>query len=174
MAPATAAGTMQVLDDESVRVSFIVCGPGIAERGSSDEENLFSSIDIVPTILDYASVDRPAHIEGQSMRPLLETGSWESHAYVVCETLFGTGVDIVGWAGRMVRTRNFRYSVYNHGEIREQLIDMSADPEEMQNLAMNPAFATVLQEHRDMLTEWCERTGDAYIVVCDGQICKAN
>jgi arylsulfatase A-like enzyme len=156
----------QVLYDEVVRVPFIVAGPCVARLGTVDRGNLMSAIDIPPTILDYAGADRPDHVEGRSLRPLLETGEWTPNPYVVSETLFGTGTDIVGWAGRMVRTRRYKYTVYNHGEIREQLNDMKSDAGEMVNLAMDPERQVILQKHRDYLSEWCEQTGDAFLHSC--------
>lgn len=153
----------QVLYDEIVRVPLIVAGTGFTSPGTIDSTNLMSAIDIAPTILDYSGAERPMHVQGQSMRPLLETGSWQAHDYVVCETLFGTGTDILGWAGRMVRTPRYKYTVYNHGQQREQLTDMQEDPGEMQNLAVKPEYQGILQEHRDLLAQWCRNTGDSFL-----------
>ena len=94
----------QTLYDECARVPFIVSGAGVLNRGTVDGTHLVSAIDIAPSILDYAGVERPAHLEGQSLRPLVETGSWQDHPYVVTETLFNKGTTVPGWAGRMVRT----------------------------------------------------------------------
>jgi choline-sulfatase len=152
----------QVLYEEAVRVPLVVSAPDMHSRGSVDESELMSWIDIAPTILDYAGVRHPEHMEGQSMRPLLETGAWSSHDYVVTETLFGVGKDITGQAGRMVRTKDFKYVVYNDGENPEQLTDMNADPGETRNLAVEPAYEGVLQQHRDTLKEWCSETGDTF------------
>lgn len=159
----------QVLYDEVVRVPFIMAGPGVARPGTIDRDNLISAIDIPPTILDFANAERPDHMEGQSLRSLFRTGTWKPHDYVVSETLFGTGNDIAGWAGRMVRTRRFKYTVYNHGEIREQLSDMERDPGEMVNIAGDPDHQDILQEHREMLLEWCSQTGDEFMTSTDAE-----
>ena len=42
----------------------------------------------------------------------------------------------------------------------EELFDLMNDPHEIHNLAADPAFATELQKHRDMLAEWVAKTGD--------------
>lgn len=153
----------QILYDEIVRVPLIIVGPRFANPGTIDTTHLMSGIDITPTILEYSGAERPAHVQGRSARPLLETGNWQAHDYVVSETLLGTGIDILGWAGRMVRTPEFKYVVYNHGSIREQLTDMANDPGEMVNLAVNPQYDSILAHHREILTEWCSQTGDLFL-----------
>jgi hypothetical protein len=40
------------------------------------------------------------------------------------------------------------------------LTDMVADPGEMKNLAQDPAFAPVLEEHRRLLKEWYQQNGE--------------
>lgn len=42
----------------------------------------------------------------------------------------------------------------------EQLFDVSADPDQTNNLVMSPDHADILQELRQLLDEWRERTGD--------------
>jgi N-sulfoglucosamine sulfohydrolase len=42
----------------------------------------------------------------------------------------------------------------------EQLYDLTLDPNEMRNLAEDPVYATVLEELRERLTTWMEKTGD--------------
>ncbi|MCV9389305.1 sulfatase family protein [Reichenbachiella ulvae] len=42
----------------------------------------------------------------------------------------------------------------------EELFDLENDPHEINNLAEDPAYAKVLQEHRDILTEWTNTYGD--------------
>jgi len=152
----------QVLYDECARVPFIVSGAGVKNKGTIDATHLVSAIDIVPTILDCAGVQQPDHVSGQSLRPLIETGIWDDHRYVVTETLFNKGKDVPGWAGRMVRTSDFKYILYNHGKAREQLFDMAADPLEMHNLAGDPKYQLIQQQHREMLEEWCRQTGDRF------------
>ena len=44
----------------------------------------------------------------------------------------------------------------------EALYDLENDPGEMVNLAVRSIYADVLQQHRDLLRAWCERTGDTF------------
>jgi hypothetical protein len=51
--------------------------------------------------------------------------------------------------------------VYESGERRESLVDLTEDPGEMQNLAASPAHAKVLDEHRAYFRQWLDRYGDS-------------
>lgn len=44
--------------------------------------------------------------------------------------------------------------------VPEELYDLENDPYELFNLAANPAFEPMLKEHRQLLTDWIEKTGD--------------
>jgi len=57
-------------------------------------------------------------------------------------------------AGRMLRTGRFKYVVYQTGKHRQQLIDLANDPGEMVNLAEDPKYRDVLDEHRRRLRRW--------------------
>lgn len=63
-------------------------------------------------------------------------------------------------AARMIRTARFKYVVYEKGERRESLVDLTEDPGEMKNLATNPDYRETLNKHRQLLSDWIKRTGD--------------
>jgi len=48
---------------------------------------------------------------------------------------------------------------------RKAFVDMNADPGEMNNLATDPSYQTVLVEHRGYLAQWCVQTNDQFIEV---------
>jgi N-sulfoglucosamine sulfohydrolase len=67
-----------------VREPLIVAGPGIP-RGATTNQ-LASLVDLMPTILDYAGVARPATMAGISLRPILERRPGaKGHALLVSE-----------------------------------------------------------------------------------------
>jgi arylsulfatase A-like enzyme len=153
----------QTLYDECARVPFIVSGASVLKKGTLDSAHLVSANDIYPTILDYAGIEKPTYASGQSLRSLVETGSWEDHPFVVTQTLFNKGILAPGWAGRMVRTPKYKYILYNQGEGREQLFDMESDPLEMCNLVQDPKLQEILQQHRAMLDRWCRQNNDPFL-----------
>lgn len=61
----------------------------------------------------------------------------------------------------MLRTGRFKYCVYNSGTTRESLVDLQHDPGEMKNLASNPDFRDVLNNHRTHLQQWIVESNDA-------------
>lgn len=153
----------QTLYDEAARIPFIVSGASVLNKGTIDTSHLVSANDIFPTILDYADVNIPDYVSGQSLRPLVETGSWKDHPFVITQTLFNKGTNVPGWAGRMVRTQKYKYCAYNLGENREQLFNMETDPFEMHNLAAAPDCQIILQQHREMLRQWCTQQNDTFL-----------
>jgi arylsulfatase A-like enzyme len=62
--------------------------------------------------------------------------------------------------GRMLRTRRYKYVVFNGGARPEQLFDLELDPGETQNIASNTA---VLSEHRQLLDQWIAETKDDFV-----------
>lgn len=158
--------------DEAMRVPFIVSYEGVIEAGRVDRTHLVSSgPDFYATALDYAGIAIPQGCEGRSLRCLLEgepcEPAWPDQ--VVSEIWVPGNSPKRGEAwksawGRMIRTERFKYAVYDRGEFREQLHDLKSDPGEMKNLATDPAYREVLNEHRRRLAAWCKRTGDTTFI----------
>ncbi len=109
------------------------------------DERLVAGRDIMPTLLDLAGVDIPAHCEGLSM-----VGE-ERH-----ESLFGAHGSIKkpehGNQHRMIRTATHKLIYYPIGNLC-QLFDMVRDPEECHDLAGDPAHAEMLSDLRGKLVE---------------------
>lgn len=154
--------------EEATRVPFIVSYPGRIEPGRVDRTHLISNgPDFYATALDYAGEVIPAGCQGKSLRPLLEPSAgadaWRdqvvSEIWVPANNPKGGEGWISGW-GRMLRTAEYKYAVYDRGEHREQLFDMRKDRLETKNLAADPAFREVLETHRQRLAAWCEKTND--------------
>lgn len=149
-----------VLYEEAARVPFIVSYRGVTPAGLVDRRHLVSAgLDLLPTLCDFAGVPPPPDLPGRSVRTLAEGHSPDAWR----EDLVVESSD-----GRAIRTDRFKYTVYRSGKHREQLIDLQADPGEMKNLAENPAYRGVLQEHRRRLAAWVRRVRDedakAYLV----------
>lgn len=150
------------LYEEVVRVPMIVRPPG-GRQGCVDTEHLVSNaLDLFPTACDYAGVTVPQGLPGLSLRPLVEghgEADWRDH--LVVETLFdgSRGYDT---QGRCIRTKRFKYIVYDRGRYPEQLFELTTDPGEMVNLAVETRFQSVLDEHRRLLARYMEETDDKF------------
>jgi len=148
----------QILYDQSTRVPTIISGPGGSKPGTS--ETLVSvNLDIPATILDFAGADKPDAARGDSLRPFVtDPEATLDRSYVVSETMFARGAQNLGLTGRMLRTQRYKYCIYDSGENREQLFDMTEDPGETVNLAVTDG--PELDRHRNLLSEWARETGD--------------
>jgi arylsulfatase A-like enzyme len=102
--------------EESTHVPLIVVAPGVTTPGSRSAHAV-SLMDIYPTLVELAGLEKPAHVEGRSLVPLLEDPSreWDFPA-----------VTTYGRNNHAVRTDRYRYIRYADGseelyEPRERL-----------------------------------------------------
>jgi arylsulfatase A-like enzyme len=125
---------------------------GVIPAGQRDRTHLVSTgLDILPTICDYVGVKKPAHLLGIGLRQIAEGNPVEEwRSYVASEN---------GWS-RMIRSRRFKYCVYDSDKIKESLLDMEKDPGEMQNLVGDSKFQVLLAEHSGLLAEWVKISDD--------------
>lgn len=161
--------------DESVRVPFIVAAPRAKRFGTSDLL-VQTGVDLLPTLCDFAGITTSWDLPGLSLPSAVEGApgtALHARRYVVASNHFAQGMPILGIqrmpAGRMLRTARYKYCVYDQGERRESLVDMENDPGELVNLAGNPSFAAVLNEHRQMLADWSRDIRDTNFPVVPPQ-----
>jgi arylsulfatase A-like enzyme len=141
-----------VLYEEAVRIPFIMSYKDKIPAGVIDDTHLVSNgLDLLPTLCDYAGIKPPEELSGRSLRPLAEGKDVEQwRDFIVTESQ----------NGRMLRTKRYKYCIYDSGSRREQLTDLENDPGEMENLAEVETYNDVLDEHRRLLRAWVEKTGD--------------
>ncbi len=146
--------------EESIRVPLIIAGAGVTQQGTRSHL-VDNGPDLFATICNYAGAELPEGCHGLSLRPILTGLKLHGfHDYIVSEMLFDSLQDKP--KARVVRSYQHKYIAFDRGRHREQLFDLLDDPGETQNLAGDRAFAAVLQEHREFLREWCERTNDDF------------
>jgi arylsulfatase A-like enzyme len=137
-----------VFYDESARVPYVTSWPGVIPPGVSDEW-VHTGVDLLPRLCRHAGVPAPPGLPAAGRDYL-----------VVCNKMV-QGLPVDGRQlrpeGRMVRSRRYKYCMYNEGERRESLVDMDDDPGEMVNVVAEPRYRQVLAQHRRWLAEWTER-----------------
>jgi arylsulfatase A-like enzyme len=137
---------------------MIVSGWGLKRRAVHNTTDLVSGLDILPTFCDYAGVAPPAGMRGKSLRGAIEGTGWDRRHVVSELSVFGDA----GREGRMLRTRRFKYIVFNGGARPEQFFDLEYDPGEVNNLANQARAAGDLKEHRALLAGWMRETRDDF------------
>lgn len=143
---------------EAAAVPLIVSWKEVTPAGRIDREHLVSSLDVLPTICDYAGVQPPAVVRGQSLREVIEKPDRLGHEFVVAEMARGGPRG----PGRsfMVCTKKYKYMVFpdSGAERLEMLFDLESDPSEMKDLSGQPALAGELDRHRRLLAQWNKKT----------------
>lgn len=96
-----------------------------------------SLLDISPTILDLAGVEKPAEWQGRSLTPWVKEDRNDS----AHETVFAE------WGSpqvRVARRQDWKYVLYEDGD--EELFCLQDDPHETQNRASDPAATAIKAE----------------------------
>jgi arylsulfatase A-like enzyme/endonuclease/exonuclease/phosphatase family metal-dependent hydrolase len=137
--------------EESVRVPLIISIPGMEHTGARSNA-LVELIDLYPTVAELAGLgaDAPAILQGESLTSLLE-----SPARAGSE---GVAYTITSAGGASLRTGRWRYNRWGEkaGGDNEELYDHDRDPEELHNLASDPAHAEILESLRQQLEQMRE------------------
>ncbi len=109
--------------EESARAPMIWVVPGMTKPGTISERPV-DFMSIYPTLCELVGIPLPKHVEGVSIKPLLQntTADWKTPAL----TTFG-------FQNHTLRTEQWRYIRYANGG--EELYDHRNDPYEWTNLA---------------------------------------
>lgn len=130
----------RTLFEQSARSPLIIRWPEAKSSGSCDR--IVEFVDIYPTIADIAGVPVPKDLEGVSLRPLLEDRLAPWDGYAVTQVLRPADDRLADPVmGCSVRDRRYRYTEWADGRKGLELYDHHADPEEFNNLALNPSLA---------------------------------
>lgn len=157
--------------DETTRIPLIISGSGVKPQQKLKNEPLIqATTDLLPTLCDLADIRIPEEKPGISFRPLLEGKKMKkTHPFVASE--WHSEYDVIYTPGRMIRSKNYKYTHYKEGN-GEELYDLKNDPGERNNLAKDPSFRKVLEQHRNLLKEYTVRTNDDYFTLkADTQGC---
>jgi len=135
--------------EESVHVPLILNGPGV-EPGV--DHNLVTLADLLPTFCEAAGVAVPKDLAGASLFGPRE------RKFVVSELRYGDA----SREGRMLRTKRYKYVVFNTGARREQFFDLELDPGESFNLAGRSEARGLVGEHRQLMKDWISSRSDDF------------
>ena len=120
----------------STQVPLIVKVPGI-KGGKS--KSLVETVDIFPTLCELANLPAPAQLQGQSFTKILSSPEKEFRDYIYSR--FGPGDAIV--------SEHFSFTKFKDNSI--MLYDHSKDPAENNNVAGDPAYASIIEKMQKQL-----------------------
>lgn len=154
--PGSRANGKQVPYESSLRVPFLLSGPGLPEALASDLP--VSSLDLPPTLLSLAGLRAPDNWPGRDLTAALAGKVEIDEAFA--EWSDEKSEAFGGLAYRAVRTPTHKLIVWKDPARGEELYDLAADPAEQRNLIAEPAAQEVLQDLRTRLSTWMERNED--------------
>jgi iduronate 2-sulfatase len=132
--------------DVALRVPLIIAMPNVKAGVSARTVGL---LDLFPTLVDFCGLPQPykapSKLEGNSLLPLLRNPNrrWDHPALSV--------VQYQGKIGMSVRTERWHYVQWEKGALGEMLLDTLNDPDELKNLANDPAYGKTVTEMRKLL-----------------------
>lgn len=138
--------------DNSMRIPMLIRYPEKIKSGTIVNE-MGLNIDIAPTILELAEIEKPSYMQGISMVNLFDNNSENTHwrtsfmfEYYVDDAYPYAGPNMLA-----IRTDKFKLvDAFLPNDI-DELYDLENDPGEMSNLINNPEYDSIEQELRSEL-----------------------
>ncbi len=127
----------QTLWEEATKVPLFFKSP---ESQSAKCAQVVSLLDIYPTLVDLCGLPEAKKLEGKSLLPLLKNPNTKSDKPILCTWYY---------KNHAIRSNDWRYIRYRDGT--EELYDHRTDGGEHINLASNPKYADIIEQHKKWL-----------------------
>lgn len=136
--------------EHSIKVPFIISGPGIPKNETRD--NYIYLFDIFPTLCDYAGLPVPESVEGISFKAAIEDKEARTR-----ECIYAVFADKV----RSVKDYEYKLIEYKCGDMRRtQLFCIKEDPYEQCDLFWNEEYQPIVTRLRKRLREEADKWDD--------------
>lgn len=136
--------------EHSIKVPFVISGPGIPENEIRD--SYIYLFDIFPTLCDLVEVPVPDTVEGVSFKKAIEDGREKTRDYIFAA--FGDKV-------RSIKDYDYKLIEYKCQDMRRtQLFHISEDPWELNDLFWQEESQPIVSELRKLLKEYAGKWGD--------------
>lgn len=131
------------LHEESVKVPMMIKVPG---KKTSITDSFAELVDLYPTLADLAGLNYPKTIQGKSLVPILENPRKKVREFAFSVTQGGKSF--------LLRTDQYAFIQYDENAgAGIELYDMKKDPEQFHNLAMKPAYNTIVAAFQEKLSQ---------------------
>ena len=142
----------QTLFEGANHVPLLIAAPGVKPGTRS---GLAEQVDIYPTLCDLAGLPKPTHLQGRSLKPMLDDPAAKGRQLAI-STMVAPHTQ---QRGHSLRTDAFRYIAWEGGE--ELLYDLRSDPDELHNLAQVPAQGERMKRMRERLAAHLQRVAES-------------
>jgi len=139
----------QSMYEHSMRPPLIVVGPGIEAQSNIDAPIYLQ--DAMATALDWGGVEKPQHVEFNSLMPLIR-----GEKKVQYDRIYGKYTD----TQRMIIKDDWKLIFYPTAEKKMRLFHLNKDPYEMNDQIDNPEYAAVVKSLRAEFVELQQEMGD--------------
>lgn len=140
------------LFENSARVPLLIVDPRAKAKGKASGRPV-ELVDLHPTLADLCGLPTPKVLTGRSLKPLLDdpNAAWDKVAMTQVQRGGGNakgkdkgkgGNPTMGYS---IRDERYRYTQWGDGSAGVQLYDLTADPNELTNLANDPAAKSVIE-----------------------------
>lgn len=170
------------LYDTGIGVSLIIKYPGNIKIGKA-VDSLVSHLDIFPTICDILKLEKPGHITGNSLLPILEGTTDEIRDEIFAEVTYHAVYEPM----RCIRTKRYKLIKHfhdyeyplpanidgsavkdfmaesgflKHRHSNTMLFDLYLDPVERVNVVNDESYADVIKDLSMRLNDWMTMTKD--------------
>lgn len=145
--------------EESFRTPLLMRFPKEIKPGTRIEK-LVQNLDFAPTFLDYADVEIPQDMQGESFRKLVsgETGEWRDAVYY---TYYEYPAEHMVKRHYGIATERYKLIHFYYDIDEWELYDLQNDPSEMKNQYDNPDYSEVKAVLHKQLEELREKYGDS-------------
>ncbi|MBN2601947.1 MAG: sulfatase-like hydrolase/transferase [Candidatus Marinimicrobia bacterium] len=131
--------------EESLQMPLIIRYPGVVPKGQVNED-MALNVDFAPTFLDFAGVEIPTDIQGESFRKILQgrtPKNWRQSAYYhYYEYPAWHMVD----AHYGIRTKRYKLIHYYGYTDEWEFFDLQDDPQEMNNCYHSPEYQDLIKK----------------------------
>jgi len=133
---------------ESFRTPFIMKYPALIKKGTYTQASIVNA-DVAPTLLELASINKPADLQGKSYVPILKSANKE-HRKQIFYHYFENGEHAVSPHFGVKEGRYKLIRFYKRVESWE-LFDLKNDPQELTNVYDDPKYNRIVKKMKKAL-----------------------
>lgn len=148
--------------EESMRVPMLIWAPGMIKPNSVMEQ-VIMNVDLAPTFLELANINKPANMQGSSFAGILKGNNVQWNRTNVFYEYYWEASFPQTPTTFAVRSNRYKYIYYNGVWDINELFDLQSDPFEMNNLIRDTTYRRVGLQLKEELFKWLRETNGLQI-----------